>query len=143
MSASPRIPRLAAALACSFAVLTLGPAAFAQAAEKTTQTEAKWIGFDPAAKTVKVKVDKSKGPNQTKLKKNEEVTFRVVPEGSVLKRTSVAINGVKGELGDIAEGKRVNVYWLPDPENPSGFFARKIDVTLSEDELNKRYPDQN
>jgi hypothetical protein len=143
MSASPRIPRLAAALACSFAVLTLGPAAFAQAAEKTTQTEAKWIGFDPAAKTVKVKVDKSKGPNQAKLKKNEEVTFRVVPEGSVLKRTSVAINGVKGELGDIAEGKRVNVYWLPDPENPSGFFARKIDVTLSEDELNKRYPDQN
>ena len=143
MSASPRIPHLAAALACSFAVLTLGPAAFAQAAEKTTQTEAKWIGFDPAAKTVKVKVDKSKGPNQTKLKKNEEVTFRVVPEGSVLKRTSVAINGVKGELGDIAEGKRVNVYWLPDPENPSGFFARKIDVTLSEDELNKRYPDQN
>jgi hypothetical protein len=143
MSATQRFLRLAAALACSLAVLALGPAAFAQGAEKTTQTEAKWMAFDPAAKTVKVKVDKSKGPNQAKLKKNEEVTFRVVPEGSVLKRTSVAINGVKGELGDIAEGKRVNVYWLPDPENPSGYFARKIDVTLSEEELNRRYPDQN
>ena len=142
MSPVIRMLRLAAALACSLAILAVGVAASAQGAgEKTTQTEARWLGFDPAAKTVKVKVDKSKGPNQTKLKRNEEVTFRVVPEGSVLKRTSVAINGVKGELGDIAEGKRVNVYWLTDPENPSGYFARKIDVTLSEEELNKRYPD--
>ena len=130
--------RLAAALACSLAALSLASAAFA-AGEKTTQTEATWISYDAASKTVKVKVDKSKGPNKDKLKKNEEVSFRVVPEGSVLKRTSVAINGVKGELTDIREGKRVNVYWLPDPENASGYFARKIDVTLSEDELNKRY----
>jgi hypothetical protein len=140
MTPRTRSLRLAAALACSFTVLTVSGAAFA-AGEKTTQTEAVWISFDPAAKTVKVKVDKSKGPNKDKLKKNEEVSFRVVPEGSVLKRTSVAINGVKGELTDIQEGKRVNVYWLPDPENASGYFARKIDVTLSEEELNKRYPD--
>jgi hypothetical protein len=132
--------RLAAALACSLAALSLALPAFA-AGEKTTQTEATWISYDAASKTVKVKVDKSKGPNKDKLKKNEEVSFRVVPEGSVLKRTSVAINGVKGELTDIREGKRVNVYWLPDPENASGYFARKIDVTLSEEELNKRYPD--
>jgi hypothetical protein len=141
MSPTIRTLRLSIALASSLAVVGGAGAAFAQAAEKTTQTEARWLGFDPAAKTVKVKVDKSNGPNKAKLKKNEEVTFRVVPEGSVLKRTSVAINGVKGELTDIAEGKRVNVYWLTDPENPSGFFARKIDVTLSEEELNKRYPD--
>ena len=128
------------ALACSLAVLAVGTSASA-AGEKTTQTEARWIAFDPAAKTVKVKVDKSTGPNKTKLKKNEEVTFRVVPEGSVLGRTSVAINGVKGELTDITEGKRVNVYWLTDPENAAGYFARKIDVTLSEEELQKRYPD--
>jgi len=134
--------RLAAALACALAVLTTGAAASAQGGEKTTQTEARWLAYDPAAKTVKVKVDKSKGPNKDKLKRNEEVTFRVIPEGSVLTRTSVAINGVKGELTDIQEGKRVNVYWLPDPENPSGYFARKIDVTLSEEELNRRYPDQ-
>lgn len=141
MTPRTRSLRLAATLACSLAVLMASGAALA-AGEKTTQTEAVWIAFDPAAKTVKVKVDKSKGPNKDKLKKNQEVTFRVVPEGSVLKRTSVAINGVKGELGEIKEGKRVNVYWLPDPENASGYFARKIDVTLSEEELDARYGTQ-
>jgi hypothetical protein len=127
-----------AALAVSLGVTM----ASAQAAEKTTQTEAKWIAYDAATKTVKVKVDKpGKGPNKDMLKKNQEVSFRVVPEGSVLKRTSVAINGVKGELTDIPAEKRVNVYWLPDPENKEGYFARKIDVVLSDEELDKRYPD--
>ena len=122
------------------AALALAPApSAAQAAEKTTQTEARWIAYDAASKTVKVKVDKpGKGPNKDKLKRNEEVSFRVVPEGSVLKRTSVAINGVKGELTDIPADKKVNVYWLPDPENKDGFFARKIDVVLSDEELDKR-----
>ena len=88
---------------------------------------------------MKVKIDKpGTGPNKDKLKRNEEVSFRVVPEGSVLTRTSVAINGVKGELTDIPADKKVNVYWLPDPENKDGFFARKIDVVLSDEELDKR-----
>ena len=118
------------------AALSLAPAF---AAEKTTQTEAKWIAYDAATKTVKVKIDKpGTGPNKDKLKRNEEVSFRVVPEGSVLTRTSVAINGVKGELTDIPADKKVNVYWLPDPENKDGFFARKIDVVLSDEELDKR-----
>ena len=133
--------RLAAAgAAFAFATgLLAGPAG---AAEKTTQTEAIWIGYDAATKSVKVKVDKpGKGPNKDKLKRNQEVSFRVVPEGSVLVRTSVAINGMKGELTDIPADKRVNVYWLPDPENKDGFFARKIDVVLSDEELDKRYPD--
>jgi hypothetical protein len=129
-----------AGLACAAALaLAAGPA---RAADKTTQTEARWMGYDAATKTVKVKVDKpGKGPNKDKLKRNQEVTFRVVPEGSVLKRTSVAINGMKGELTDIPADKRVNVYWLPDPENKDGYFARKIDVVLSDEELDKRYPD--
>ena len=93
---------------------------------------------------MKVKVDKpGTGPNKDQLKRNQEVSFRVVPEGSVLVRTSVAINGVKGELTDIPADKRVNVYWLPDPEHKDGFFARKIDVVLSDEELDKRYPDAN
>jgi hypothetical protein len=133
--------RLAATgAAFTFAAVLLG--APAGAAEKTTQTEARWIAYDAATKSVKVKVDKpGKGPNKDKLKRNQEVSFRVVPEGSVLMRTSVAINGVKGELTDIPADKKVNVYWLPDPENKDGYFARKIDVVLSEEELDKRYPD--
>jgi hypothetical protein len=133
--------RLAAAgVAFGFAAALAG--ASAEAAEKTTQTEARWIAYDAASKSVKVKVDKpGKGPNKDKLKRNQEVSFRVVAEGSVLVRTSVAINGVKGELTDIPADKKVNVYWLPDPENKDGYFARKIDVVLSEEELDKRYPD--
>lgn len=140
MSLKTTIARLAAAGAFTFAAALAG--APAQAAEKTTQTEARWIAYDAATKSVKVKVDKpGTGPNKAKLKRNQEVSFRVVPEGSVLVRTSVAINGVKGELTDIPADKKVNVYWLPDPENKDGYFARKIDVVLSEEELDKRYPD--
>jgi hypothetical protein len=51
----------------------------------------------------------------------------------------VAVNGQKAELTDIPEGKQVNVYWIPDDENDGGFFARKIDVVLSEEELDKRW----
>lgn len=141
MSVTTSALRLAAAgVAFAFAAgLASTPA---RAAEKTTQTEARWIAYDAATKSVKVKVDKpGKGPNKDKLKRNEEVSFRVVPDGSVLARTSVAINGVKGELTDIPADKKVNVYWLPDPENKDGYFARKIDVVLSEEELDKRYPD--
>jgi len=134
------MPRLAATVAAFFAAVLIG--APAGAAEKTTQTEARWIAYDAATKSVKVKVDKpGKGPNKDKLKRNQEVSFRVVAEGSVLVRTSVAINGVKGELTDIPADKKVNVYWLPDPDNKDGYFARKIDVVLSEEELDKRYPD--
>lgn len=107
-------------------------------AEKTTQTEASWIAYDAATRTAKVKITKpGTGPNKGMLKRNQEVSFRVVPEGSVLKRTSVAINGMKGEITDIPTDKRVNIYWLPDPEVKDGFFARKIDVVRSVEEIDK------
>ena len=134
-------PLRAALLGCAALALLAPTAAFAQKGKaKSTQTEARWISFDAAAKTVTVKVQKpGKGPNKKMMKKNKETTFRVVPEGSVLKRTSVAVNGKKGELTDIPEGKQVNVYWVPDEQNEGGFFARKIDVVLSEEELDKRW----
>jgi len=107
---------------------------------KSTQNEAKWISFDEAGKTVTVKILKAgKGPNKKMLKKGKEATFNVIPTGSVLTRTSVAINGVKGEMTDIAEGKTVLIYWVPDPDKEGEFFARKIDVVMSEEEFAKRY----
>jgi hypothetical protein len=138
MSVRTALRRIAFAGIAGAVAATL-PIASADAAEKTTQSEAKWIAYDAASKTVKVKIDRpGTGPNKDKLKKNQEVAFRVVPEGSVLTRTSVAINGVKGELTDIPVDKRVNIYWLPDPDNKEGFFARKIDVILSEEEQDRR-----
>jgi len=106
---------------------------------KSTQTEARFIAFDAAKNTVSVKPDKSKGPNSKMLKRGQDATFNVIPEGSILKRTSVAINGKKGEIKDIPAGKQVNVYWIPDPKKDGELFAKKIDVVLSEEELDALY----
>jgi len=106
---------------------------------KSTQTEARFIAFDAEKNTVSVKPDKSKGPNAKLLKKGKDTTFNVLPEGSILKRTSVSINGKKGEVKEIPAGKRVNVYWIPDPNKDGELFAKKIDVVLSEEELDALY----
>jgi hypothetical protein len=66
----------------------------------------------------------------------------VQPTGSVLKRTTVSINGKKGELTDIPEGKTVNIYWAQDEKDDKARFARKIDVIFSEEELDEMYPDE-
>jgi len=106
---------------------------------KSTRTEARFIKFDADKKTVSVKAEKSKGPNRKLLKRGKEATFNVIPEGSILTRTSVAINGKRGQISDIPAGKKVNVYWVPDPKKKGQFFARKIDVVLSEEELDALY----
>jgi hypothetical protein len=142
-----RIPRktLATLTVTIFALALVAPVAPVAAAKKSksTQNEAKWISYDATAKTVTVKImKKGKGPNNKLLKARKEATFNVIPEGSILTRTSVAINGVKGELTDIPEGKTVLIYWVPDEKKDGEFFARKIDVIFSEEELDERYPDQ-
>ena len=119
------------------------PDAQAQVKSKTTQSEAKWIKFDPETKQVTVKVTKpgkgAKPPKELKLKRGREATFKVIPTGSILTRTSVAINGKKGELADIPAGKTVNIYWIPDKDDKTVRFARKIDVILSDEELDEMY----
>ena len=127
-----------AGLALAF-VCTVATDAHAQKKQKSTQTEARFISFDAASNTVKVKADKSKGPNKKMLKKGKEATFNVIPEGSILTRTSVAINGKKGHIKDIPAGKQVNVYWVPDEKKDGELFARKIDVVLSDEELDALY----
>lgn len=128
-----------AAVAGLALVFATALASDALAKEKSTQTEARFIKFDAEKNTVTVKVDKSKGPNDKLLKKNSETDFNVIPEGSILTRTSVAINGKKGHVSEIPAGKQVNVYWVPDPKKKGEFFARKIDVVLSEEELDALY----
>jgi hypothetical protein len=129
-----------AALASFALVFVSTVAAEALAAPpKSTQTEARFVSFDATKNTVTVKADKSKGPNSKELKKGKEATFNVIPEGSILTRTSVAINGKKGEVADIPAGKQVNVYWIPDPKKDGEMFAKKIDVVLSEEELDALY----
>ncbi|MFQ5417850.1 MAG: hypothetical protein ACE5FL_12490 [Myxococcota bacterium] len=126
------------ALVCAF---TLAVASTAEAQKaRSVQTEAVWIKFDPEAKTVTAKVKKpGRGKDAKLLKRNKEAVFLVKPEGSVLTRTTVAINGVKGELSDIPEGKTVNIYWRPDEKDKTKPRARKIDVIFSDEELLERY----
>ena len=130
----------AAALVC---VVAAAPDAQAQGKAKSTQSEAKWIKFDPETNEVTVKVTKpgkgAKPPKELKLKRGKKASFNVIPTGSILARTSVAINGKKGELTDIPEGKTVNIYWVPDKDDKKKRFARKIDVILSDEELDEKY----
>ncbi len=130
------------AAAAVVSLVAAAPDAQAQKS-KSTQSEAKWIKFDPETNQVTVKVTNpgkgAKPPKELKLKRGKEASFNVIPTGSILARTSVAINGKKGELADIPAGKTVNIYWVPDKDDKKKRFARKIDVILSDEELDQRY----
>lgn len=139
-----RIPanRIVSGLVAVASVVVFGAVAVgvAQAAEKSVQTEAEWIKFDAETNTVTVKVKKpGRGDAAKALTRNKEAVFAVKPEGSVLTRTTVSINGKKAELTDIPAGKTVNVYWRPDETDPAIHRARKIDVILSDEELDEMY----
>jgi hypothetical protein len=139
-----RIRRAVVAAALFGAVATLGIAgtASAQGKGKSIQTEADWVKFDAETNTITVKVRKPGArvkPKEVAIRKGQEATFDVKPEGTVLTRTSVKINGRRGELTDIPEGKRVNIYWVVDESKGTKRFARTIDLILSEEELNERY----
>ncbi len=109
-------------------------------AGKSTQTEAIWVSFDADGSTVTVKVKKPGSSKDAKrLKRGEEATFNVTISGSVLTKTTVSVNGKRGELHEIPAGKTVNVYWRPDEKDDSKMFARKIDVIFSEAEFEERY----
>jgi hypothetical protein len=126
----------AAALVAGLVAASQAPAA----EQKSTRNEAEWVAYDAGAKTVTMKIKKlGLGPGAAQLKVGQEAVFNVQPEGSVLARTSVAVNGKKGALTDIKPGKTVLVYWVPDPKDAKAHFARKIDVILSEQELDERY----
>ncbi len=109
-------------------------------AGKSTQTEALWVSFDPEAQTITLKIKKpGRGKDAKRLKRGKEATFNVKVEGSVLTKTTVSINGKRGELHEINEGKTVNIYWRPDENDDSQMFARKIDVIFSQEEFEERY----
>jgi len=131
---------IATAAVTAVALFAAAPSALAAKNQKSTSNEAKWVSYDATAKTVVVEILKpGKGPNRKMIKPGAEITFNVIPTGSILTRTAVAVNGVKGELTDIQPGKRVLIYWVPDPNKDGEYFAKKIDVVMSEEELDRRY----
>lgn len=120
---------------------TLGVAPAQAGKARSIKTEAKFVAYDAATKTITVKVKKpGKKPSNAKLKlkAGKEASFTVKPEGSVLTRTSVTLNGKRAYITDIPENKTINVYWMPDDERAGERFARKIDMILSMEELAER-----
>jgi hypothetical protein len=129
----------AAALALMMSPLLAGTALAAKS--KSIKTEAKFVSYDDATKTMTVKVKSTgkKPKNKAlKLKTGKEAEFRIKPDGSILTKTSVTLNGKRAAIGDIPEGKTINIYWVPDEKDPNARFARKIDMILSDQELEAR-----
>ena len=124
----------AAALAVAGLVFAT-PGSAEEKKSKSVQSEVEWIAFDAAAETVKVKVKKP-GSGAKGLSANQEAVVKVKHEGSVLSKTTVKVNGRKGELKDIPVGKTVLLYWV---DQDGGRFARAIDVIFSDEELDARY----
>jgi len=132
---------LIGALAMGLFVSVLGASPALAAKAKSVQTEAKFVSYDAATKTMVARVKKTgkKPKNKAlKLKKGKEAEFKVKPEGSVLTRTSVTLNGKRAAITDIPKNKTINIYWVPDDANADKRFARKIDMILNDEELEAR-----
>src|SRR5262245_48961614 len=90
---------LVAAATLAVAVTGFIPAAQAQGNQKSVQNEAQFVKYDEATSSVVVKILKKGKGNaglmkefDDKVKNGKEATFNVIPTGSVLTRTSVAVN---------------------------------------------------
>ena len=118
---SERVIGFAAAAAVAGLIAAV-PAPDALAAEqKSTRNEAEWVKYDAAAKTVKLKIKKlGLGPGAAKLKVGQESRLQRPARGSVLTRTSVAINGKKGALTDIPAGQDGDRLLGPGREGSQG-----------------------
>lgn len=129
------------ALAGALALALAMPAPAQAAKSKSVKTEARFVSYDASAKTITVKVVKTgKKPKNKELvmKRGKQATFKVKPEGSILTRTSVTLNGQKADITDIPVKKTINIYWVPDQADENIRFARKIDMILSDEEMDAR-----
>lgn len=108
---------------------------------KSIKTEAFFVSLDPETNVMEVKVKKTgKKPKnkKLKLKVGKPASFNVKPEGSVLKRTTVALDGQRVDIGEIDTNQFLFIYWVPDEKNPDERFARKIDLVLTDEQMDAR-----
>lgn len=105
-----------AALVAIFTTVAVVGEAEAQRKSRSKRFEGRFQGFDEASNTITVK------------KGGKEEVFKVKPEGSVLTRTTVKINGMGAKVTDLPASAPVIVYWIPDENDPKAKFARSIDA---------------
>ena len=118
------------ALGFALAVAAALPAA-AEPKSKSKQARGMFVSFDAAAKTVTVK------------EKGKDIVYNVTPEGSVLNRTTVKINGEAKRVDDLPPGAPVLVYWRPDENDAKQRYARMIDAPRVPPELLEEFEEQN
>jgi hypothetical protein len=131
------VVRIGSALALALLVLA-APAARAQKSSQI-ETEGEFLSYDAAAHTITIKVLKpGKGatpPRELKLRQGQEAAFNVEEEGSVLTRTTVKLqSGVAGAFTDLEAGRKVRVFWIPDPNHEQARFARSVSVFVPAEE---------
>jgi hypothetical protein len=133
-------PTVLISLALSLLVLT--PTAAAQTPKiKSTKTEAKFISYDAQTQMMTVKVLKPGAKPKSRelsMKSGKKAEFKIKPEGSILARTSVTGDGQRSDIGEIPEGKTLNIYWVPYEKDLNVRFARKIDMVYTDEELEER-----
>jgi hypothetical protein len=121
---------LAALSLASLVAGVVAQPAGAQGKQKSKQARGMFMAFDPAAKTVTVK------------EKGKEVVYNVTPEGSVLTRTTVKINGAASMVTDLREGFPVIIYWRPDEKDKKQRYARMIDAPNVPEDLREDFENQ-
>jgi hypothetical protein len=97
---------------------------------KPKRVQGQFISFDAASSTVKIK------------ERGREVEYTVKPEGSILTRTSVKINGHGATVADLKPEMRLFLYWIPDEKDAKKKFARTIDVPNVPEELQEEFDRQ-
>lgn len=121
--------------------VAVAPAAIGAPKAKSIKTEAFFVSLDTENNTMEVRIKKtgSKPKNKKlRLKSGKKASFNVKPEGSILKRTSVALDGKRSDINEIEANQFLFIYWVPDEKNPDERFARKIDLVLTDEQLDAR-----
>jgi hypothetical protein len=115
MSFWQRALRRSAGLVAIVAVALV--AAPARAAEtKSERATGKLVSYDAATPAIVVKEG------------GKDQTYHVKPEGSVLTRTTLTMNGKVAKFDELKPGMIAIVYWKPDPADAAKRVARKVDV---------------
>lgn len=115
-----------AALAVVLTAFSAGPA-YAQKKSKAKQVQGQYLSFDEATSTIKVK------------EKGKERVYTVKPEGSILTRTAVKINGHGAKITELPPNSRIILYWMPDEKDPKKRFARTIDAPNIPEDLQEEF----
>ena len=106
---SIRVKRALIAVAALAVVLTAFSAcpAHAQKKAKVKQVQGQYLSFDEATSTIKVK------------EKGKEQVYTVKPEGSILTRTAVKINGHGAKITELAQEVALLRRRLDEVDSPS------------------------